>query len=223
MGTDIHVICQVKENGKWINNPVKIFKHTFLKETEMKTFPDDSRSYDWFSIIANVRNGYGFAGVKTGSGFAFISEPRGKPEDFETPYEEYEGELEPIYLGDHSFSYITLNELRNFDWNQVTTKSGVISIEQYAKIRGTANCPDGWSGRIAGPRIVVLNEEEADNIIDGKATGLPRIADPEYYVQYHWPVLYSEWFKDKIESWINQAATLLDIYEDVRFVFGFDS
>ena len=78
MGTDIHVICQVKDNGKWIDNPIKIFPHYDfeLKSDVLKDFPNDTRDYDWFSVLANVRNGRGFSGIKTGDGFSFISEPR---------------------------------------------------------------------------------------------------------------------------------------------------
>jgi hypothetical protein len=40
-----------------------------------------SRNYDLFAMLAGVRNGRGFAGIKTGDGFIPISEPRGWPAD----------------------------------------------------------------------------------------------------------------------------------------------
>lgn len=96
MGADIHLITEVKENGVWKQNIDKIFKNPWYKEDEKNktkdqqwklaleeyiSNPPDSRNYDWFAILANVRNGRGFAGVKTGQGFDVIAEPKGLPND----------------------------------------------------------------------------------------------------------------------------------------------
>lgn len=49
---------------------------------EMWSHPTDiGRNYNLFSILANVRNGVGFAGCKTGEGFEPIAMPRGFPAD----------------------------------------------------------------------------------------------------------------------------------------------
>jgi len=39
------------------------------------------RNYNAFAILADVRNGYGFAGCDTGDGFVPISTPKGFPDD----------------------------------------------------------------------------------------------------------------------------------------------
>lgn len=39
MGCDIHIIAEVKKEGQWVLN----------------TEPPSGRSYDWFSILADVR------------------------------------------------------------------------------------------------------------------------------------------------------------------------
>lgn len=69
MGTDIHSVAQVRKDGKWL--------------TVLQDVCGDGRNYDTFAMLANVRNGRGFAGVKTGDGFPFIAEPRGLPDDFQ--------------------------------------------------------------------------------------------------------------------------------------------
>ena len=53
MGCDIHMMAKVQQdNGSW-KNAGEI---------------DGNRNYDLFAILANVRNGHGFAGIKTGGG-----------------------------------------------------------------------------------------------------------------------------------------------------------
>ena len=102
MGTDIHSIAQVKRDGRWTTVAIGI--------------DGDQRNYNTFAMLANVRNDYGFAGCRTSTGFPVIHEPRGLPEDLKTNEDngfKYLDE-EPMYLGDHSFSWCTLAELRRF-------------------------------------------------------------------------------------------------------------
>lgn len=64
MGTDIHGVFQRRnpETKQWEDIPHKY---------EM------NRHYQLFAMLAGVRNGTGFAGVKTGEPVKPISEPRG--------------------------------------------------------------------------------------------------------------------------------------------------
>ena len=41
---------------------------------------DLSRDYNSFAVLGDVRNGLGFAGVKTGEGFNYITARRGLPD-----------------------------------------------------------------------------------------------------------------------------------------------
>ena len=70
MGTDIHSIAQVKRDGRW--------------QTVAVGIDGDRRSYNTFAMLADVRNGYGFAGCRTSTGFPVIHEQRGLPEDLKT-------------------------------------------------------------------------------------------------------------------------------------------
>ena len=67
MGTDIHSIAQVKRDGQWVTVAVSI--------------AGDQRYYNTFAMLANVRNGRGFAGCWTSTGFPVIHEPRSLPLD----------------------------------------------------------------------------------------------------------------------------------------------
>lgn len=53
MGTDIHCTFQSKTDGRWADIPHKY---------------EGNRHYFLFSWLAGVRNGFGFAGVKTMDG-----------------------------------------------------------------------------------------------------------------------------------------------------------
>lgn len=145
MGTDIHPVVQVRRGGVW----------EFVEIPKEDRYGNilDHRWYDLFAILGNVRNGFGFAGVATGSGFKPISDSRGLPEDFPAVDESYSllcvkhggralpagGDVEEpededsrwdcsecIWLGDHSHTWVTLRELNEYDWDAPVVKSGVI-------------------------------------------------------------------------------------------------
>lgn len=256
MGCDIHGFCEVKENGVWKVNTKKVFMNGYyisdeelekrrenrpdytrldFQKNEFNAHPDDGRSYDWFAILADVRNGRGFAGTITGDGFNIIAEPRGVPEDATSKWKkqvkEWEGDM-------HSHSYLYLKDFDNFDWSQTTQKQGVISLEQYKELRGTNNCPEIWSGGVGGPGLVTVDMDSADKILSGETVVVENrnwVGDLEnvihvnlesghgIHVLYTWDVLYSEWFDYKIKGVIEPLRKLKEKYEDVRYVFGFDN
>lgn len=83
MGTDIHPIVQVRkaEGEPWeiIDIPRADDYGNYL----------DSRNYNLFAVLGDVRNGTGFAGIRTSAGFIPISSDRGLPEDVGFEMEEY--------------------------------------------------------------------------------------------------------------------------------------
>ena len=82
MGCDIHFYVERREHSdapwtsadEWINDDGYW--------TVENPFYDD-RNYDLFGILANVRNGSGFAGISTGDGFVPMHDPREWPDDTE--------------------------------------------------------------------------------------------------------------------------------------------
>jgi len=240
MGCDIHIIAEVKENGKWKVNIDKVFKNSYFDpkndyepfQNEFSETPPGNRNYDWFSLLANVRNGYGFAGVKTGEGFTPIAFPKGVPKD---ATQEWKKNVEEWDCDMHSHSYLSLEEFKNFDWTQVTIKAGVISLEQYKKLKDTAETPDSWSGGISGGNIVTVDSLTADKILNGKIKKITKeskygrpeetraVEDWNIYVDYRWPILYSDWFENNLKAVVPAMEKLKEKYEDVRLVFGFDN
>lgn len=226
MGCDIHSVGQVRKNGEW--------------ETVLLRVAGDDRCYDTFACLANVRNGQGFAGVRTGSGFEPFSDPRGYPKDFITlpesdehlfPFPNVESECEyadpesqTAWMGDHSHSYITLAELLQYVERvakNTTLKTGVIPAEQYEEIRGTDQPPKQWSGAVWGGDSLLLSAEAYDQLKEQNA--LPK--DKNIYVQHEWGRSYLE--TTNLTKILNSLRRIQETYKvepsDVRMVFGFDS
>lgn len=234
MGTDMHSIVQVRKEGKWATVGVAV--------------AGDPRSYNTFAMLADVRNGRGFAGVKTSDGFPVIHEQRGLPEDLElvdgdhvkidraqlVAAWDWDGNLVPtdskearrlkymdddlMWLGEHSFSWATLAELRTFV-AEVASKfqsrlCGVVGREEYLAAKAEDLGFDSWCDAISGPGVVIASEPAP-----GEA--LPDCT----HVRAAWTVPAMEC------SWLGEIVTALEHVrevcgvqaEDVRFVFGFDS
>lgn len=219
MGSDIHIIAEVKSNNSWKLNVESIFPNPHYtldgklswEKHKFSIHPSDDRRYDWFAILANVRNGRGFAGIKTGEGFDVIAEPRGIPEDANEEWKNYAECL-------HSASWLTIEDFDNFDWNQVTVKKAVISLDQYKKLRGTNDSPDTYAGGVSGPNIITVDEEMADKILDGLTSTTKKV-----YVNYNWSIIYSKWFDSEITNIIEPLRKLSEKYDDARLCFAFDS
>lgn len=232
MGTDIHFYVERRESSTSPWRTADTWKEeTFLDEsyTSVATPFYDDRNYDLFAILANVRNGFGFAGVSTGSGFNIISEPRGWPEDC-CP------ELQAMDI-DHTPSWLTLAEILAFDWTQVTTKIGWVTLEEWVnwKVDGE---PKSWCGGVSG-RNIILEE----SIISSTAAAIC----PQTY-QFRWkgndhmlklqqalapvgkePYTQVSWQKTYASAcaqfWTTTIPRLLVLGEpnNVRCVFYFDS
>lgn len=228
MGCDIHIIAEVKEGNTWVPNSLKIFKNSYYdphgkfdwQHDELIVNPTGRRHYDWFSILANVRNGYGFAGVITGQEFAVIAKPRGVPldasADWQDQVQQWEGDM-------HSHSWLTIEDFDAFDWNQVCMKTGVIPLVAYTAIRGTNVAPDEWSGSISGPNIVTITEAKADKLLLQQDDLIDVKFKKDIYVQYYWSILYREWFADELEQTIAPLRELTKKYGQARLCFGFDN
>lgn len=120
MGTDIYLYAEVKQHDRWVRSKVEI--------------PDD-RNYWAFAVLADVRNGEGFAGCDLGDPVTPIAQPRGLPADTSTGG----------WLGDYSHSWVTLAELLAVDLDQPVIQRMMVSTEAAARYRATGVLPDEWS------------------------------------------------------------------------------
>lgn len=214
MGTDIHGVFQRRESdGTWHDVPSNY---------------DEPRHYQLFAVLADVRNGYGFAGVRTGEPVKPIAEPRGLPSDFEVCSEDnqshpvptlelmgwrarYHREGEPleIWMGYHDHSWLTADEmLAWYASAPVAVKEGVVERSVY-EAWDKAGRPPEYAGDVMGPGVVKVN----DNAVE-------MAENPNWtHVRCTWETsLHSD-----LAYFFDEVARLKNEHGEVRFVFGFDS
>jgi hypothetical protein len=189
VGTDVHPYVEFKRrDSKW--------------QRAHCTLPRD-RDYWAFALLADVRNGVGFAGVDRGDIVVVKYRPRGLPEDtsiHDTGPEIEFGAVGYIWLGDHDISWLTLPELKSIDLDQKITRRGVVNRENAARIaRGEQ--PLEWCSDKS-----------------------PFIHGQDFRVEWETPargaaLLIVEWIEE-LERYCRYTYTK---EEHVRVVFGFDS
>jgi hypothetical protein len=108
MGCDIHTAVEVKNGDGWHWDRSEKFPDVY-REGKFTDEPFDWRSYGMFGFLANVRN---YSQVPT------IVEDRGLPDDLSPELADQDDD-DARWLGNHSFSYLTLRELLDYDYDQV--------------------------------------------------------------------------------------------------------
>jgi hypothetical protein len=193
----------------------------------------DGRNYRLFSILADVRNGRGFAGVKTGEGFVPLAAPRGVPTDASAGYlkmvEQWDGD-------GHSHSYHTLRDLLEYDWTQTTQLQGWCSLESWVGWMGWRRArgmgPEEYAGGVGGPNVRHIEAEEMDALC--KQLWKVEHSDRKAFLETHqstyalakWETAYhdaaAEFWSETIPRLLGVAGSLSAV-DDVRIVFFFDN
>lgn len=162
MGCDIHLYVERKRNGEW--ESVEKWSKEDDEDVARVDYTDcyyTGRNYDLFAILADVRNGSGFAGVDTGDGFNPIDAPRGLPDD---ACEQIKALSESWGVDGHSHSHFTLAELIAFDWMQTTKCRGYIDAPTFEEFdrwrRDRGMMPEEWCGGVGGGRTKIITQEE---------------------------------------------------------------
>ena len=195
------------------------------------------RRYDLFAMLANVRNGSGFAGCDTGDGFVPLDEPRGLPKDTSIKDSEGDDDYElptHVWLGDHSHSHATLAEVLSYDYDRKTTHRGSVNAAEYSAWveAGRKGAPKSYSGGVMGRDVVDVSQVDMDRLLRQGAIDTTKTEGPfdspkgkdgkAYYTVVEWESTYRE---SAGRAWFNflDACKSLGAPEDVRLVFGFDS
>ncbi len=96
MGTNIHLAAEVFKDGRW-----------HLAEVDLPIYPN----YRAFFVLADVRNGYTFAGMDSGDPVIPISYPRGFPKDMSLELRELlEGQDKEDWLGDEGMGDFSVDD-----------------------------------------------------------------------------------------------------------------
>jgi hypothetical protein len=204
MGCDIHMVVQVRDGDSW--------------HTQDMHGGHVGRNYSLFAILADVRNGLGFAGCDTGDRFESIAPGRGLPKDFALSDDDW--------LGEHSFTWMLLSEIEAFDWNQKRKHRGWISGTELKRMRDAGETrPQEYCGGISGGRINHVSIQELESRIQESpvTVGPVTLNDIEnYYAVYEWETTYAEACENFVNEWLPRLHALGNP-EDVRLVMGFDS
>lgn len=236
MGTDIHGTFQKKATTEVVTVD-NVLRTTWI---DIEHSVPLNRHYFLFGILADVRNGSGFAGVDTGDPVKPIATPRGLPQDqvtfddcivFPAPLL-LDGELAyNIWMGDHSYSWFYGSELLAwYDENKDrrVARRGVISKDEYLTWRtGDRTSPDSYSGWISGSGIRVVSEDEIAHLFRLDAPADPNSTLPMALrddVDYtHVKVEWLQQIQGEVAYFFDAVKELMDQHGEVRFVFGFDS
>lgn len=185
MGTDIHGVFQKWDGKRWVDIPSKYQGH---------------RHYQLFAVLANVRNGFGFAGISTGEAVEPIDGPRGLPEDVDD---------DDGRFGDHSFSWLSGEEMIEWFEHAPTKKRvGILDRKVYESWDKKTE-PASYCADITGRDIVIVNDNPEE-----------MGAHPEWTnVRCIWDVDLCQ----ELAYFFDEVQRLVEEHGKVRFVFGFDS
>lgn len=191
------------------------------------------RSYTLFGVLAGVRH----------DDVPRIDDPRGVPDDIsfelavacslDLPAAANEDEAiessrlrlqshdddNGEWLGDHSFSWLTVEELLGFDWNQPIeggeSCSGWVKAEEFIRWRECGR-PSSWCKSVGGGAVRHVEHDEMARLIGaGKA-------NEHTYTFVKWGATLATHIGD---WWLKKLELLRSLGDprNVRVVFGFDS
>jgi hypothetical protein len=219
MGCDIHLTVEVKKNKKWKHFEKTETLHYGVdnKHSYERSIFNPGRCYDLFAILADVRNGRGFAGCKTGEGFDPISDPRGVPKDASP---EYKAAVKDAEGDGHSHSYHTLKQLQDYPWkDKKVIHTKLVDLKTYERWKAskelfpTCCCGDAWS-----TNIIKLPEDEYPEL----KSNPEKYAGKEIYIQARWETTYYDSVEFFVDNIMPKLAEL-GPPEDVRICFFFDN
>lgn len=213
MGCDIHFYVEARKDRSW--SSADRWTHDLYGEGSGPgvAFEDrfyNGRNYDLFAILADVRNGIGFAGIDTGDGFNVIAPPRGLPADASP---EVRAASEEWGCDGHSRSYFTVKELLDFDWNQVTRHRGWVGYEEYQVYKRNGS-PDNWCGGVSGGGVRHVTPPEMEALPEGQRDAA--------YCLVKWVGTYADSCRHFLDVTIPKMRKL-GSDDDVRAVFWFDN
>jgi hypothetical protein len=241
VGCDIHLFVEKRnEKGAW---EVQLeMEDETLKWTDQNgekrekvyrrnRFTYDGRNYDLFAMLANVRNGSAFAGVKTGVGFVPIDHPRGLPDDVS---EDVAEESDEWGIDGHSHSWILLTEWLDYDLDHQKTKHRItLKEDEYREYKKSGELPKMWGIPFAGYNVFVIPEEE---YLKTDEQELEDLRNTDCVSPYREgvttkPYIYIELYKETPyrecigKEWTKLIEKCLEFPnpDDVRLVFWFDN
>ena len=235
MGCDIHSMMEVRNpiDRTWATATTFSDEHGYTSPIDE---PIGGRNYALFAILANVRNGYGFAGCDTGDALKPIAMPRGIPEDASPAFQKWATEWG---ADGHSHTHHSLAELLAYDYHRQLVARGVLTLEEYSYWTGWGMTqgrePDGWCGGVSGAGIRVVDSSEGAAILNGFGNTMERrtpekraaIKESKIYVSCEWRVQYlarcGELWTGAIPAMFKEVRERGLNHRDIRICMFFDN
>lgn len=258
MGCDIHMFVERRESAEspWHLAELEPWACDWCKGTGKRNAGDeaacywcgggkvanrfDQRNYDLFGMLANVRNGSGFAGVSTGDGYEPISEPRGWPADMSAELKEHLRRVEEdnddesyydacrkgkapglalTWPGDHSETWLSLAEVLAYfeKGSRSSMHEGFVELA-HMPVVFQHGAPQEWCGGVEGQLVAKVDMQTAKKLIENPPTD-----GRHYFVHCTWTSTYA---KDAGAAFMDRfipACMKLGPPDNVRLVFNFDS
>jgi len=227
MGCDIHSYAEIfwgKTDPSWMcvgkfwpyeyhneDNFPRRYVEWEANET-LTLHPWGGRNYNLFALLADVRNGYGFAGVDTGDAVEPLSIPRGLPDNLS----EYVAKENKEWNGDgHSHSYFTLKELLEFSGERIKTERGWVRSEQYILFKKDGK-PKSYCGGVDGQHVEHIDAKEMDRRIDQN-----KLTEHEY-TQVEWQTDLAP-LLSKLTARMEMLSKFEEDTDKIRLIFWFDN
>jgi hypothetical protein len=201
MGCDIHLMAEVRKNGKW-------------KKVEGEFY--DDRNYELFAILADVRNRFG---IKP------ICQPKGFPDNTYQDLDFFDGTHSASYFTvqeileyDWTQTCVASGNIPLYQY---------LRWKRWGKNQGEN--PSEFNQGVSGQNVKILDTSEADKIDleHSKTYSYPNEAYieqkyPSHYVRAEWTRTYYAECSDFLSERLPQLWRL-GKPEDVRIVFSFDN
>lgn len=235
MGCDIHLYVERKDDtGQWVT--ADTWEQDEYGEDRLSVRYDNryytGRNYNLFAMLADVRNGFGFAGTPINKPVVPLAAPRGLPEDVTEPVK---AESDRWGVDGHSHSWFTVAELMAYDWTQTITHIGVVGAATFYAWEGWARekgeSPKDWCGDISGLNVRKISEDEMRALVKSyesherqrhQTVALLAQRESHTYCRVSW----SQPYYKPASEFLGQVLPRLwrlGKPEDVRIVFWFDN
>ena len=239
MGTDIHFYVEKLVGDQWVTadnwfkdeDDGQLSTYKWGPGLKIEAGPMyHGRNYRLFAMLADVRNGRGFAGVDTGNRINPIHPPRGLPEDV---CPEVKAASKNYGIDGHSHSWATVAELMKYDWTQTATLRGWVGPKEFLRWK-LGGLPESWSGGVGGGGIEHVSNEDMEKRLKNDfgteelewrhlhALENDLLSAAASYTQIEWHIPYSEAADEFLSQTMPKLWRIGDP-DKVRIVFFFDN
>jgi hypothetical protein len=232
MGTDIHIWVEAQTDNGWMDISTRAIKQKRVDLSTILTLPTEdqqakifeyfagnpeNRNYMVFAYLADVRNGYGFAGCEIFNPIEPCFEGRGYPNNTSIDTD----------LCNHSPTHFTVDEiLKHKGWEQPIKEIGCVEYGHWKefidsqKTDNPLSAPMTYCGSVSGGDTSITHANRFESI-DPQSEDIKNI-----YIKGSWtvqnPLKDTNFFK-----WLQgeEMASLIEQYgeENLRIIVNFDS